>query len=134
MNFMGLNRRHKVCLFLTLTITAIALLDGAPIRVGLGIALLGSAIAWVVGSIKAEHVLSGLAWMKPKIRSIPRQRWFAVPVSAIFLIVGIFCIVNIPASFVDREPGIGWLERFYFLTGGLISFTLVWLLYRESRR
>jgi len=135
MNFISLNRGHKVCLFLTITITAIALIDRAPIRVGLGIAMLGLAIAWVVGSIKPEHVLRGLAQcsvsMKLKIRSIPRRLWdlFAVPMSAIFLMLGIGCVL---ASF-ENEPGIGWLERFYCLTGGSISFIFVWLLYRESR-
>lgn len=50
MGYAKLNRRHKAMLFLTLIVTGLALLNGAVIGKGLGIALLGVAAAWVVGS------------------------------------------------------------------------------------
>jgi hypothetical protein len=50
MSFANLNRRHKAILLLTLIATGLVLLNGIAIGEGLGIALLGVAAAWIVGS------------------------------------------------------------------------------------
>ena len=54
----SLNRRHKAVLFLTLLAAGFSLLQQPYIRVTFGVALLGLALAWAIGSnSRAVHVL-----------------------------------------------------------------------------
>jgi hypothetical protein len=59
-NDMTLNRRHKAILFVTLVLAGCALLVGAELRETLGFLMLGTALAWAVGSHTAVKLYSGV--------------------------------------------------------------------------
>jgi hypothetical protein len=63
-----LNRRHKVILFIALVAAGSGLLTGATLKEGLGILMLGAALAWVAGSGPAFRACHYLL-------SVPGRTW-----------------------------------------------------------
>src|SRR5690348_12903232 len=66
-----LNRRHKSILFLTLVFTGSSLLAGATLSEGIGILMLGFALAWLIGSDTARRAYD-------VSRRLPGKMWGAL--------------------------------------------------------
>jgi hypothetical protein len=124
----GLNRRHKFVLFLTLVSTGGSLVCGLGIREALGIALLGFALAWVVGS---KSVYVGMIAIKARVPRILDAvlKVAGLPLCAILLIGG---VAGVPAVFDVAEQDRNKLDYLYLL---LPAFALVtaFIVYRKSQ-
>jgi uncharacterized membrane protein len=134
-----LNRRHRVILFITLVITGTSLLAGASLTEGLGICILGVALAWAIGSNAISDAAANFADFVGKLpnKSLP---WLRVPlVMALsgcllvavalwsnfnsFMVVAALCIVGVVVSPLRQLPTERrWLKLIVWLVGSVIFF------------
>ncbi len=93
-NKMTLNRRHKAILFVTLVLAGCALLVGAELRETLGFLMLGTALAWAVGSDTAVKLYSSAKGFSGTFYSWIRLPLFMALAGALLAAVLIFSRAN----------------------------------------
>lgn len=89
-----LNLRHKVVAFVTLVVVGLALVQGARLREALGIALLGIALAWALGSKALADAFNAAANTAPSMTRPAGRALNSVPVLLIIIAVAALVIVE----------------------------------------
>jgi hypothetical protein len=120
---MVFNRRHKAILFVTLVSTGCALLLGAELKEALGFMMLGSALAWAMGSGTASKFYTGLkatpGRVYPWIRPVLMMTLAGALIGALMLfsvgnpvaVIGVSCFLGIfGAPFTQLATERIWLK------------------------
>jgi hypothetical protein len=112
---MTMNRRHKAILFVTLVLTGSSLLAGATLNEGFGMAMLGAAFAWLVGSDTAGRTFEYL-------RKLPGKSWSWVRTLVLVALAGCLFVAVAVTSNYNLFQSCAAMSIFAMLLSRLLRF------------